>query len=261
MGAAPSLSIHALSGVPLIAEGDDLAAVILNALDASDQVLRDGDIIVLAQKIISKAEGRAVALSGVKPSFAAQDLSARCDKDARLVELILSETDHVMRVRRGVLIVRHRLGFVLANAGIDQSNVDQGGSHQEGGPVALLLPLDPDGSAAAIRAALRAATGVDVAVVIIDSFGRAWRNGTCGVAIGCAGLAGLLDLRGTPDLYGRELATSELGLADEVAAAASLAMGQAAEGSPVVLLRGVGYGRREGTAAELVRAPEMDLFP
>lgn len=256
MGAAPSLSIHALSGVPLIAEGDDLAAVILNALDASDQVLRDGDIIVLAQKIISKAEGRAVALSGVKPSFAAQDLSARCDKDARLVELILSETDHVMRVRRGVLIVRHRLGFVLANAGIDQSNVDQGDE-----PVALLLPLDPDGSAAAIRAGLRAATGVDVAVVIIDSFGRAWRNGTCGVAIGCAGLAGLLDLRGTPDLYGRELATSELGLADEVAAAASLAMGQAAEGSPVVLLRGVGYGRREGTAAELVRAPEMDLFP
>lgn len=256
MGAAPSLSIHALSGVPLIAEGDDLAAVILNALDASDQVLRDGDIIVLAQKIISKAEGRAVALSGVKPSFAAQDLSARCDKDARLVELILSETDHVMRVRRGVLIVRHRLGFVLANAGIDQSNVDQGEE-----PVALLLPLDPDGSAAAIRAALCAATGVDVAVVIIDSFGRAWRNGTCGVAIGCAGLAGLLDLRGTPDLYGRELATSELGLADEVAAAASLAMGQAAEGSPVVLLRGVGYGRREGTAAELVRAPEMDLFP
>ena len=256
MGAAPSLSIHALSGVPLIAEGDNLAAVISRALGASDQVLRDGDIIVLAQKIVSKAEGRAVALSGVKPSFAAQDLSARCDKDARLVELILSETDHVMRVRRGVLIVRHRLGFVLANAGIDQSNVDQGDE-----PVALLLPLDPDGSAAAIRAGLRAATGVDVAVVIIDSFGRAWRNGTCGVAIGCAGIAGLLDLRGTPDLYGRELATSELGLADEVAAAASLAMGQAAEGAPIVLLRGVGYGRREGTAAELVRAPEMDLFP
>lgn len=248
------ISIHALPGVPLIAPGDDLGRVILDALGA--EVLRDGDIIVLAQKIVSKAEGRAVPLSGVRPSFAAQDLATRCDKDARLVELILSETDRVMRVRRGVLIVRHRLGFVLANAGIDQSNVDQGEE-----PVALLLPLDPDGSAAAIRGALVQASGADVAVVIIDSFGRAWRNGTCGVAIGCAGMAGLLDLRGTPDLYGRELATSELGLADEVAAAASLAMGQAAEGSPIVLLRGVAYGRREGKAAELIRAPEMDLFP
>lgn len=253
---APALSIHALPGVPLIAPGDDLGRVILDALGAGGETLRDGDIIVLAQKIVSKAEGRAVPLSGVRPSFAAQDLATRCDKDARLVELILSESERVMRVRRGVLIVRHRLGFVLANAGIDQSNVDQGEE-----PVALLLPLDPDASAAAIRAALVKAGGADVAVVIIDSFGRAWRNGTCGVAIGCAGMAGLLDLRGTPDLYGRELATSELGLADEVAAAASLAMGQAAEGSPIVLLRGVAYGRREGKAAELIRAPEMDLFP
>lgn len=253
---AATLSIHALPGVPLIAPGDDLGRVILDALGAGGLALRDGDIIVLAQKIVSKAEGRAVPLSGVRPSFAAQDLATRCDKDARLVELILSETDRVMRVRRGVLIVRHRLGFVLANAGIDQSNVDQGEE-----PVALLLPLDPDASAAAIRGALVEASGANVAVVIIDSFGRAWRNGTCGVAIGCAGMAGLLDLRGTPDLYGRELATSELGLADEVAAAASLAMGQAAEGSPIVLLRGVAYGRREGKAAELIRAPEMDLFP
>ncbi|NOW48207.1 coenzyme F420-0:L-glutamate ligase/coenzyme F420-1:gamma-L-glutamate ligase [Novosphingobium sp. SG751A] len=250
------ISIHTLPGVPLIAPGDDLGRVILDALGVDGLALRDGDIIVLAQKIVSKAEGRAVPLSGVRPSFAAQDLAARCDKDARLVELILSESERVMRVRRGVLIVRHRLGFVLANAGIDQSNVDQGEE-----PVALLLPLDPDASAAAIRSALVKASGADVAVVIIDSFGRAWRNGTCGVAIGCAGMAGLLDLRGTPDLYGRELATSELGLADEVAAAASLAMGQAAEGSPIVLLRGVAYGRREGKAAELIRPLEMDLFP
>ncbi|WP_068094371.1 coenzyme F420-0:L-glutamate ligase [Novosphingobium rosa] len=256
MGAAPVLSLHALSGVPLVAAGDDLAAIVLGALRADGHDLRDGDVIALAQKIVSKAEGRAVPLAEVKPSFAAQDLAARCDKDARLVELILSESERVMRVRRGVLIVRHRLGFVLANAGIDQSNVDQGDE-----PVALLLPADPDGSAAVLRAALKAATGADVAVVIIDSFGRAWRNGTCGVAIGCAGMPGLLDLRGAPDLYGRALQTSELGLADEVAAAASLAMGQAAEGAPVVLLRGVGYARREGKAAELVRPLEMDLFP
>lgn len=256
MVAAPSLTIHALPGVPLVAAGDDLPALIMAALGRAGLALAQGDVVVLAQKIVSKAEGRAVALAGVKPSFAAQDLATRCDKDARLVELILSESERVMRVRRGVLIVRHRLGFVLANAGIDQSNVDQGE-----GPVALLLPHDPDASAAAIRDALRQAGGVDVAVLIIDSFGRAWRNGTCGVAIGVAGMPGLLDLRGQPDLHGRRLETSELGLADEVAAAASLVMGQAAEGAPVVLLRGVGHARRDGTAAELIRAPEMDLFP
>jgi len=256
MSASASVLIRALPGVPLIAAGDDLAAVVLAALAAADERLADGDVVVLAQKIVSKAEGRAVPLAQVVASPAAEELAKRCDKDPRLVELILAESAAVMRVRPGVLVVRYRLGIVLANAGIDQSNVDQAE-----GPVALLLPVDPDGSAAAIRAALRAATGADVAVVIIDSLGRAWRNGTCGMAIGCAGMPGLLDLRGTPDLYGRELATSELGLADEVAAAASLAMGQAAEAAPIVLLRGVRRDRTEGTAAELIRPLELDLFP
>jgi coenzyme F420-0:L-glutamate ligase/coenzyme F420-1:gamma-L-glutamate ligase len=211
---------------------------------------------VLAQKIVSKAEGRSVPLADVTPSAAALELAPQCDKDPRLVELILSEAQAVMRVRKGVLIVRHRLGLVLANAGIDQSNVDQ-----SGGPVALLLPIDPDASAAALRAVLSAQTGVDIAVLIIDSLGRAWRTGTTGVAIGVSGIAGLLDLRGAPDIHGRRLETSELGLADELAAAASLAMGQANEGRPIVLIRGVTQGRREGSAAELIRPAAIDLFP
>ncbi|WP_336962671.1 coenzyme F420-0:L-glutamate ligase [Sphingobium aquiterrae] len=257
MTATPAaITLVALGGVPMIAPGDDLASAILEALAHSGEALRDGDIVVLAQKIVSKAEGRAVPLASVTPSAEALELAPRCDKDPRLVHLILSEAQSVMRVRRGVLIVRHRLGLVLANAGIDQSNVDQGE-----GPVALLLPVDPDASCAHIRAALRARTGVDVAILIIDSLGRAWRIGTSGIAIGVSGMAGLLDLRGAPDLHGRRLETSELGLADEVAAAASLAMGQADEGRPVVLVRGVTQGRREGSAAELIRDPAMDLFP
>jgi coenzyme F420-0:L-glutamate ligase/coenzyme F420-1:gamma-L-glutamate ligase len=242
--------------VPLVAVGDDLATIILHALEQNGLALQDRDILVLAQKIVSKAEGRSVPLASVTPSAAALELAPQCDKDPRLVELILSETQTVMRVRKGVLIVRHRLGLVLANAGIDQSNVDQ-----TQGPVALLLPVDPDASCARLRTALRAHSGADVAVIINDSLGRAWRMGTSGIAIGVSGIAGLVDLRGAPDLHGRRLETSELGLADEIAAAASLAMGQADEGCPVILVRGVTQGRREGTAAELIRAPAMDLFP
>lgn len=261
MTAAPAaVTLAALGGVPLVAQGDDLAAIILDALAHAGEAPRDGDIIVLAQKVVSKAEGRAVPLAGVMPSSAAIELAAQCDKDPRLVELVLSETDKVMRVRKGVLIVRHRLGIVLANAGIDQSNIDQG-KGDEGDGVALLLPIDPDASAARVRRDIAERTGADIAVVIIDSLGRAWRKGTCGIAIGVSGMAGLLDLRGRPDLHGRPLQTSELGLADEVAAAASLVMGQGDEGRPVVLMRGVTLGRRDGSAAELVREPELDLFP
>lgn len=250
-----TLDIVALGGVPMVRPGDDLPQIIIDALAASGERLADGDIIVLAQKIVSKAEGRTVPLSSVIPSPRAIEIAAQCDKDPRLVELILSEADEVMRVRKGVLIVRHRLGLVLANAGIDQSNVDQQDEAH-----ALMLPVNPDGSCQKIRAALRERTGVDAAVIIIDSLGRAWRTGTVGLAIGVSGMAGLLDLRGAPDLHGRALETSELGLADEVAAAASLAMGQANEGRPIVLMRGVPYARREGSAAELVRPLEMDLF-
>jgi coenzyme F420-0:L-glutamate ligase / coenzyme F420-1:gamma-L-glutamate ligase len=249
----PDLVLTALPGIPMIAAGDDLAAIIVAALREGGFSLAPGDVLVLAQKIVSKAEGRNVDLATVTPSPRAVTLGKETGKDARLVELILEESTEVLRHRLGVLIVAHRLGLVLANAGIDRSNVD-GREH------VLLLPRDPDGSCAELRGAIAAATGVDVGIMIIDSIGRAWRNGTIGTAIGVAGLPGLLDLRGTPDVFGRPLETTEVGLADELAAAASLVMGQAGEGRPVVLARGLGYGRRDGTARELLRTREKDLF-
>jgi coenzyme F420-0:L-glutamate ligase / coenzyme F420-1:gamma-L-glutamate ligase len=254
MSARPhGLVLTALPGIPMIAAGDDLAAIIVTALRDADLALAAGDVLVLAQKIVSKAEGRTVDLATVTPSPRATALAKETSKDARVVELILEESTEVLRHRPGVLIVAHKLGLVLANAGIDRSNVD-------GGERVLLLPRHPDHSCAELRRAIAAAIGVEIGVVIIDSIGRAWRNGTVGTAIGVAGLPGLLDLRGTPDLFGRPLETTEVGLADELAAAASLVMGQAGEGTPVVLARGLRYGRRDGTASELIRAREKDLF-
>ena len=250
-----TLTLLALGGVPMIEQGADLARIVLDAIAGAGQALADGDIVVLAQKIVSKAEGRLIDLATVEASRQAVDIARQVDKDPRLVELILGEAKEVMRVRPGVLIVRHRLGLVLANAGIDQSNIDH-----DGRTLALMLPVDPDASAQALRRDLMARAGADVAVLIIDSLGRAWRTGTTGTAIGVAGMPGLVDLRGREDLHGRRLETSELGLADEVAAAASLVMGQADEGRPIVLVRGVGYDRRDGAAAELIRPRHMDLF-
>lgn len=251
-----TLALTALAGVPLVQPGDDLPAIILAALRASGETLQGGDVLVLAQKIVSKAEGRTVVLRDVAPSPRALELAAQAGKDPRIVQLILDESREVLRARPGVIIVEHRLGFVCANAGIDQSNVP----HDDGQERALLLPVDPDASCAAIRAALRQRAGVEVAVVVIDSFGRAWRNGTLGTAIGVSGMPGLLDLRGRPDLFGRQLVSTEVGVADELAAGASLVMGQAGEGSPIVLARGVPYQRRDGTARELLRPRQMDLF-
>ena len=245
------LRLFTPSNFPMIAPGDDLAALIVDALD---EPLADGDVVVLAQKIVSKAEDRLVQLAGITPSPRAIELAKAGDKDPRVVELMLAEAEEVMRVRPGVIIVRHRLGLVLANAGIDQSNVEDEAS-------VLLLPADPDASCAALRAAILERTGAQVAVLIIDSLGRAWRGGTIGTAIGAAGMAGLLDLRGEPDLFGRPLKTSELGLADEAASAASLLMGQAGEGRPVVVIRGLSLSRTNGNAAELVRPRALDLFP
>jgi coenzyme F420-0:L-glutamate ligase/coenzyme F420-1:gamma-L-glutamate ligase len=254
MSARPhSLVLTAVPGIPMIAAGDDLAAIIVKALRDADLALAAGDVLVLAQKIVSKAEGRSVDLATVTPSPRAVALAEETGKDFRVVELILAESTEVLRHRPGVLIVAHKLGLVLANAGIDRSNVD-GREH------VLLLPGDPDRSCAELRRAIAAGTGVEAGVVTIDSIGRAWRNGTIGTAIGVAGLPGLLDLRGTPDLFGRPLETTEVGLADELAAAASLVMGQAGEGTPVVLARGLRYGRRDGTASELIRVREKDLF-
>ncbi len=247
-----SYRVMALAGVPMVRPGDDLCRVVLDALVASEMALEDGDVVVLAQKIVSKAEGRQVALDSVTPSRRACELAEQTDKDARLVELILSETDEVMRITRHVMIVRHKLGLVLANAGIDQSNVAEG--------AALLLPVDPDASAQALRQSLQDSTGRTVAVLVVDSLGRAWRLGTAGTAIGNAGLPAVQDLRGRPDLHGRLLESSELCVADEVAAAASLAMGQSDEGTPIVVVRGLRFEHGGQSARDIVRPREMDLF-
>lgn len=243
------VELIAPEGLPRVAPGDDLAALIA-PLD-----LVDGDVVVVAQKIVSKAEGRLVRLADVTPSPRAHELAAITGKDAPYVELVLRESREVIRAVRGVLIVEDRRGFVMANAGIDQSNVD-------GGDSALLLPADPDASARTLREALRERTGRDVGVVINDSWGRAWRVGTTGTAIGVAGLPGVVDLRGRPDLDGRTLRITEIGLADEIAAAASLLMGQSDEGRPVVIVRGLDVAsmRRDGSGAELLRKRAQDLF-
>lgn len=256
MPAPAELTLRALDGVPLVKQGDDLAGIVLTALATSGLSLQADDVVVLAQKIVSKAEGCLIELSGIEPSARAIEIAAAADKDPRVVELILAESDEVLRVRPGAIIVAHRLGFIAANAGIDQSNI--GNSEQD--ERVLLLPRDPDGTCNRIRDDLKAWTGIDVAVMIIDSIGRAWRNGTVGTAIGLSGMAGLLDLRTKPDLFGRPLKTSELGLADELASAASLIMGQSSEGRPIVLARGVPYARRDGNAHELIRPKEIDLF-
>jgi coenzyme F420-0:L-glutamate ligase/coenzyme F420-1:gamma-L-glutamate ligase len=253
---AAQLALTALDGLPTVRPGADLAGLIRDALARTSITLCDGDILVLAQKIVSKAEGRVVRLRDVEPSTRARALAAKTGKDPRVVELILRESTEVVRARPGVIIVAHRLGFVMANAGIDASNVEG----EKGEESVLLLPENPDASAAGLRDRLRAWAGVDLGIVINDSFGRAWRLGTIGTAIGVAGLPGLLDLRGRPDRTGRLLQVTEIGVADEVAAAASLIMGQAAEGHPVVHVRGFPYARRDGGAAELVRPKDQDLF-
>lgn len=251
-----ALEILAIPGIPLIGAGDDLAALIAEGFSSADLDPRANDVIVIAQKIVSKAEGRAVDLAKVVPSARAAELAKEVQKDPRLVELILSESVRVVRSRPNVLIVEHRLGFVMANAGIDQSNVGS----PDGPAQALLLPLDPDGSAARLRARLGALLGRAPAVVITDSFGRAWRRGTAGVAIGAAGLPALLDLRGNPDLFGRPLQVSISGFADEIAAAASLVMGQGNEAQPVVLVRGLAWSAPANPASELVRPAAEDMF-
>ena len=256
------LTLTALQGIPLIQPGDDLAGVILAALEQTGIALQDGDILVLAQKIVSKSEGRLANLAEITPSPRALELARLAEKDPRLVELILSESREVLRARPGSIIVEHRLGFICASAGIDHSNVQGPGGGESGSPDdwMLLLPADPDASAQALRLRLEAASGAWLGVLIIDSHGRAWRLGTVGVAIGLAGLPGLEDLRGQPDLFGYQLRITQVGVADELAAAASLLMGQAAEGTPVVHVRGFPYPLRPAALSELLRPREQDLF-
>ena len=250
------LRLLALEGLPEIAAGDDLAAMLLAAVARSGLALLNGDILVIAQKIISKAEARSVRLADIEPSARARELAVITQKDARLVECMLRESNAVLRAKPHVLIVEHRSGCVMAGAGIDQSNVP--GAATDGR--VLLLPEDPDASAMRLRKSIEAASGAQIGVVINDSFGRAWRNGVTGTAIGVAGVPALIDMRGQTDREGRALQVTQIAAADELAAAASLLMGQAAEGCPAVLARGFPYALRESSARELLRPLAEDMF-
>ena len=250
------LVISSLQCIPSIKPGDDLALVLLESVAASGLALEEGDVIVIAQKIVSKSEGRTVYLETVVPSRRAEILSELSHKDPRIVELILQESTDIIRVRPGLLIVAHRLGFVCANAGIDESNVEADGS----GTAVLLLPSNPNQSAKVIASSIKSKIGKSIAIAINDSFGRPWRLGTAGVLIGSYGVKTLLDMRGFPDRNGRILRVTEVGVGDELAAAASLMMGQGNEGLPAMHVRGYPYMDSEASAADLLRSRSMDLF-
>lgn len=248
------LKITALPEVPLIQKDDALDQMILEGLQRAGLSLQTGDAVVVTSKIVSKSEGRQFDLRAVEPSAQAFELAEQTGKDPRIVELVLQEAQSVSRVGSGVLVVQHRLGFISANGGIDQSNVDGDDNH------VLLLPLDPDASAERLRHALRDQTGAEVGVVISDSHGRPFRMGNVGVAIGVAGLPALLDLRGNEDLFGRVLKISMQGYADMVASAANLLTGEGSEGRPIVHLRGLEFAPVEGHASELNRPAQQSLY-
>lgn len=252
------LNFTSLESFPLIKPGDNLIEIIADQVIAQGISPQKGDIFILAQKIISKSEGRLVNLNDIQPSEEALKIAGVTEKDPRFVEAVLSESKKVLRMRYNTLIVEHKLGFICANAGIDHSNV-----HGEWGEEAdwiLLLPENPDQSAELLRQGLQKKFGCPLGVLIIDSHGRAWRNGTVGVTIGLAGMPALVDLRGNEDLFGFKLKITQVGAADELAAGASLLMGQAKEGTPVVIARGFPYALREGNLQELIRPEELDLF-
>ena len=252
-----TMKLTALENVPEVHPGDSLAAVLLTALEQNKVALTDGDVVAVCQKIVSKAEDRFVALDTVAPTPRAVELAQVCDKDPRFVEVVLRQSSQVVRCAKDVLIVRHQLGFVVANAGVDQSNIENAAGR------VLMLPEDPDRSAANIRDAVAEKLGVRIGVVITDSFGRPWRLGVCGTCIGCAGLVPLVDMRGRPDRVGRQLRVTQIAVADAIAAAAALVMGEADEGRPIVVVSGLAseFVGDDGPAMRLIRPPEADLFP
>ena len=271
------LTLAPLPEIPLIQKGDNLAEIILQSCQLANLQLRDNDILVLAQKIVSKSEGRLINLADVKPSPRAFQLAEETDKDPRVVELILAESNEIVRKRPGLIVVEHKQGFICANAGIDRSNVRPPLAPPEGGRTSpfplrgkvrmgagnehvLLLPKDSDKSAKELREKLEEATGTKLGILIIDSHGRAWRNGIVGITIGISGIPAVVDKRGDLDLFGQELKITKIGAADELAAAASLMMGQSNEGKPIVHVRGFPYPLRESKLDELIRPKEMDLF-
>ncbi|HEY7244195.1 MAG TPA: coenzyme F420-0:L-glutamate ligase [Xanthobacteraceae bacterium] len=250
------VTLRPIPGIPLVRPGDDLAELLIRACERHAISPEQGAVLVVAQKVVSKAEGRYVDLATVMPSARAQSLAAEVQKDPRLVEVILGESRRVVRQRPGVLIVEHRLGCVMANAGVDRSNVDP----TTGAEPVLLLPSNPDRAAAHLLARLSAHFDKALAVIVSDSWGRAWRHGTVGVALGAAGLPAVLDLRGRPDLFGHELRVTQTGFADEIASAASLLMGQGAEAMPAVLVTGLLWSGPPTPASALLRPAEEDLF-
>jgi len=256
MDRSPDLSLTAIPGIPLVSAGDDVVGLILSALSDQSQALSSGDVLVIAQKIVSKSEGRLVDLKDVEPGERAVELASTTAKDPRLIELVLSESNEVLRAVDELIVVAHRLGIVLANAGIDASNVGPGESVDQ----VLLLPVDPDKTAHSYRTSILARTGADVGVIINDSVGRAWRLGTVSLAIGVAGVTALEDHRGKADLFGVPLKVSEEAVADELASAASLVQGQSSEGRPVVLIRGFDAFSEAQSAATLVRPLQQDLL-
>jgi coenzyme F420-0:L-glutamate ligase/coenzyme F420-1:gamma-L-glutamate ligase len=251
------LTLTPLPGIPLIQPNDDIAQLVIEALNRSEITLQDHDILVIAHKIISKSEGRLVRLSDVVPTEAAHDLAAVTGKDPRFIQVVLDDAVGVERSRRGVIITEQRGGWIVANSAIDQSNVPKDGEEQQ----LLLLPLDPDASARRLRDTLKERTGATVAVIINDTHGRPFRMGAVGVAIGVAGMQPLADLRGEHDLFGYTLQSTEIATADEIAAAASILQGQTAQGTPVVHLRGLRLSvYEEGSARQLQRPRTLDLF-
>jgi coenzyme F420-0:L-glutamate ligase / coenzyme F420-1:gamma-L-glutamate ligase len=247
----PELRIIGVTTIPEIKEGDDLPSLIAAAAREMGLEIANRDIFVVAQKIVSKAEGRIIRLESIEPSETARQWAAAHDKDARMVEVVLRESRRVVRMERGVIICETRHGFVCANAGVDQSNVAD--------DIVTLLPVDSDESARQIQSALERSFGVEVAVIISDTFGRPWREGIANVAIGVAGIAPLIDYRGQLDSHGRPLRVTVIAVADELASAAELVM-QKSAGVPVVIIRGFDYERRAASSGELVRPPENDLF-
>jgi coenzyme F420-0:L-glutamate ligase / coenzyme F420-1:gamma-L-glutamate ligase len=256
MSAGNRVEYIALSGIPLVEPDDDLALLIKQSLTRMELKLQPRDVLVIAQKIVSKAEGRYVRLADVEPSARALTLAKSVGKDGRFLEVVLSESTEIVKTRPNVVITAHRLGFVMANAGIDQSNIDQGNGEER----VLLLPKDPDGTAQRLKAELDPAADLNLGVIINDSFGRPWRNGVVGVALGAAGVPSLLNQIGVADMFGRAMRVTEVAIADEVAAGASLLMGQAGEGQPVILVRGLSLDGPPSPAAALPRPKNQDMF-
>ena len=249
------LEVIALNNVPSIKENDDIAKIIIDNSKEDNLEIQKNDIVVIAQKIISKSEGRLIDLQTVFASDQAKEIAKQASKDARLVELIIQESNEIIRIQNGVIIVEHNLGHILANAGIDQSNIENGDGH------VLLLPKNPNKSADQIRRDLELSLGVKVGVIITDSMGRAWRLGTTGHAIGSSGVKAIIDLRGkSKDLFGRELKTTVIGFADQIASAAALVTGESNEGKPVAIVRGIDMPSDSDNVNDLIRSKEEDLF-